>query len=123
MNRQIIERAARWWVVVAVAFIAVFAFGQAMFEGEVTFQAAFIALCVAVVMFVQAIAMRSALLTIGAVGGMASAYLWIAQDTAVSPANPLLFVLLMVLLAVGLFGTVFVFLILSTGGWRGNQGP
>ena len=123
MNRRIIERAARWWVVAAVAVIAGFAFFQALREGEVTFQAAFIALGVAVVTLVQAIGMRSAMLSIGAVGGIASAYLWIAQDVEVSPANPVLFGLLVALLVVGLLGTFGVFLILSTGGWRGNQGP
>ena len=123
MNRKIIERAARWWVVVAVAVIAGGALVQAFLEGEVTFQAAFIALCVAVVTLVQAIGMRSAMLSIGAVGGMASTYLWIAQGVEVSPANPLLFGLLLALLVVGLFGTIGVFLILSTGGWSRRQVP
>ena len=123
MNRKIIERAARWWVVVAVAVIAGGALAQAFLEGQVTFQAAFIALCVAVVTLVQAIGMRSAMLSIGAVGGMASAYLWIAKGVEASPANPLLFGLLLALLVVGLFGTIGVFLILSTGGWNRRQVP
>ena len=107
----------------AVAVIAGCALVQAFLEGDVTFQAAFIALCVAVVTLVQAIGMRSAMLSIGAVGGMASAYLWIAQGVEVSPANPLLFGLLLALLVVGLFGTIGVFLILSTRGWSRRQVP
>ena len=113
MNITKIEWIARWWVVVAASIIAAMAFVQATTEGEVTYQAALVAMCVAVVTFVQAVGMRSLMLSIGAFGGIASSYLWIAQDVEVSPANPFLFGLLVALLVVALFGSAWIWLVLG----------
>ena len=78
------------------------------------------------VVLVQAIGSKSVMLIIGAVGGIASAYLWVAQDLNASPVSPVLLVLLLALLAMGLLGSlgvICVFYTLSTGGRSGHQDP
>ena len=124
MNRTQWDFAARWWVVIAAAIIAIFGFAQALTDGAVTFQAGLIAMCVAMVTLVQAIGMRNWMLAIGAVGGLASGYLWVAGGADVSPAHPLLFGLLLALAGVGLFGSIGVLLILMPNSSRSRRpGP
>lgn len=92
---------ARWWITAAVG-VAVAAFIQAGLKGEVTYQDGLVALCVATVLLIESIRQRQILMILGGIGGIASAYLWLANGAEASPFDIQLLVILVLLFAVAL---------------------
>ena len=86
INQTIMPFATRWWLA-SVAIIVVAAFLQAATEGKVIYQDALIALCVMTVALVETIRQRQWLGVAGAVGGIASSYLWLANGMEISPVD------------------------------------
>lgn len=111
---------ARWWII-AAAILAVLAFLQAGIEGMVTMEDGLVALCVATVFLIEAIRERRVLMILGGVGGIASAYLWVANGAQASPFDLQLLAILGLLFIMAMiagFG-IMIPIIGSSQSWSG----